>query len=83
LLISDAVFANAVKVGVAQFPGGAQVRPEMVEDLLEPVLAGKERGTFVVLIDVVLLEQDPVVTEAALEWVGPSDVVLGRHQRLE
>jgi hypothetical protein len=36
---------DPVQIGVAQFPGRAQMRPQMVEDLLEPALAGEERGT--------------------------------------
>jgi hypothetical protein len=53
----------------------------MVEDLLEPALAGEERGTICILVEVSLLEQNPLAAEAASEQVGPSDV--DRLSRLE
>jgi hypothetical protein len=55
------------------------MRPQMVEDLLEPALAGEERGTICILIEVGLLEQNPLAAEAPSQKVRPADVVLGRN----
>jgi hypothetical protein len=52
-----------VKISIAQFLGQVQVRPDIMENLLEPTLTSKLLGAdFVVLVDVVvLLQLDPVV----------------------
>ena len=57
---------DAVEIGVAEFPGEIEMSPDVVDDLLEPSLAGELLGAdLVVVIDVVLLDLDPVMTEAA------------------
>ena len=55
---------DAVEIGVAEFPGAIEMSPDVVDDLLEPSLAGEFLGANLV-IDVVLLDLDPVITEAA------------------
>ena len=58
---------DAMEIGVAEFPGEVEMSPDVVDDLLEPSLAGEFLGANLVLvIDVVLLDLDPVMTEAAL-----------------
>jgi hypothetical protein len=68
---------NTVEVGILWFPGQARMRPKMVWDLFEPALTGEFLGAnFALVIDVILLDLNPVVAEAAAEQVGPSNVVL-------
>jgi hypothetical protein len=48
-----------MKIGVAEFPGHVQMRPYMVENLLEPALTREFLGAKLVLvIDVILLDLD-------------------------
>jgi hypothetical protein len=69
---------DTLEIGIPWFPGQAQMRPKMVQDLFEPALTGEFLGAnFVLVIDVVLLDLDPVVAEAGAEQVGPSNIVLG------
>ena len=57
---------DAVEIGASQFPGEIEMSPDVVDDLLEPSLAGELLGAnLVVVVDVVLLDLDPVMTEAA------------------
>ena len=68
---------GAAEIGVSEFPAHAQMSPWMVENLLKPALVCEFPGThFVLMIDVVLLNLDPVVTETATQRVQSSDVVL-------
>ena len=57
---------DAMEIGVAEFPGQVEMSPDVVDDLLEPSLAGEFLGANLVLVvDVVLLDLDPVMSEAA------------------
>ena len=48
-----------------------QMSPEMVENLFEPAVASEFFGAdFVLMVDVVLLDLNPVMTEAASWQVG-------------
>jgi hypothetical protein len=68
---------DAVEIGIPLFPGKVKMRPKMVEDLFEPALTGEFLGAnFILAIDVILLQLNPMVTEAAAEQVGPTNVVL-------
>ena len=57
---------DAMKIGVPELPGNVQTGPEMVEHRLKLKLAGKCLGAdFFPMIDVVLLDLDLMVNEAA------------------
>jgi hypothetical protein len=80
-------FAPRSAVAILRRPAihSFQARRRCVHDLLQPALACQECGAdVIVVIDVVLLDQDPAVaTEAASKKVGPSDVVLRSDGELE
>ena len=57
---------DAMEIGVAEIPGQVEMSPDVVDDLLEPSLAGEFLGAnLVIVVDVVLLDLDPMMTEAA------------------
>ena len=61
---------GTVEIGASEFPARARVSLWMVENLLKPALACEFPGThFVLMIDVVLLNLDPVMTEVASQQV--------------
>ena len=69
--------ADAAWIGISQFPGHAQMSPQMVENFLKPALACEFLGTdFILVIDVILLNLDPAMIETASQQVRPSDIVL-------
>jgi hypothetical protein len=76
---------TTVTVDAGDFAAGhARMCPEMVENLLEPALTRKCcRACSALVIDVVLLNLDPIVTEEASKRVGPSKVVPGRDWELK
>lgn len=40
-------------------------------------------ASFILVMDVFLLDLDPMVTEAASKQVGPSNVIVGRDQKIK
>ena len=57
---------DAMTISIEEFPGQVQMRQEMVENLLKPALACNFFGADLFLvIDAVLLDLDPMMTEAA------------------
>ena len=57
----------------------------MVENLLKPGLTCKflVPTIFFLVIDVILLDLDPMVAEGALQQVGSSNVILRRYEKLK
>ena len=75
---------DTVEIGVSEFPCQVEMSPDVVDDFFEPSLPCEFLGADVVLVvNVVLLDLDPVVAEAASESVVPADTVLRRHEELE
>jgi hypothetical protein len=68
---------DAVEISVAELPGQVQMRPNMMQHLLELSLTREfERANFIVVINVVLLDLNPVMAEASPKQMGPSDAIL-------
>lgn len=72
---------NAMKIGVTKFPGEIEMRPYVVENMLQPSRAGVFLGAqFLFTVDVRLLDLHPVFAKAPSEELGPADFVLRRHK---
>jgi hypothetical protein len=75
LLVGGGV--STMEIHISLFPGDVQVCPEVTKDFVEPSVARELLGADVaVVMDVGLLNLDPVMAEVSTNQMSPCNIVL-------